>query len=1355
MAPFKKIRTYQNRTLTFGRSRNVFNDLLVKNLTKRLESSVNKSAEKSLETTFDKLLKGKTYNNVVYKQFPDNCITNGSTSSQCSYTKNSTDLRTESSNTIDKTTSNPLAKSSSNENSRPFISSTPALGKTNNVRNKSKKNSLIENDAEETTNCDNFEIHQENHSLVTSLGRSPIFTRSKLKALNGGVSENISTINETAKNSFLNCLQLKEIEQGDSSQVENSFHAPCKRNMSSAYCDYSHLNSRDYAKFERFVEKVSTPFLMNSRRDQEHRRKYKNVSHHKIKESVEVSKKAAVDLNCDVEKGFESLYLHDCNDGGGNRDERSIIFSEDCRYHSGKEQNQNSSLNQITELTNHTSNSVNLSTNVFDNDNIREGQNIVASTPIRNGKISNFLEQNYISSLVGKENSSYLNKLYYKTAYLSSYMYSSTNSNILKKHLGVIANSKKKKVEGRLKKRRNEKLKNLAVVLTRNPKLEQIMRKKRNNTRDVITIDLLNFTLVFSPKFVTKRRRINNGIKQECKGQSPTVLLTPLRVSEPGSQGSQASDESRFKGFPRNTSGEFDYFRNQPKVLLRKIDDLLHCGLLNKIESSNTIIDLTDSLVEKEIIDLTDSLTTSNTPTSKNNPSNYNVKDCYVMLNPIENTGKERKSNTQTTKMLSNYNLKDCYVMLNPIQNTGMGSNTQTTNIYSNYDLKDCYVPLSPIENTGKFSRKIENETNSKSIISKNCYVRLERNSKIINLLRENNNEDSLGEKVSTGMNSHGNNHLSSESEESHVINITDNSRSSHDTSIFNKNNCSDCEYIGTSINNELLVLPMKKMNDMETGREALRSTMSKQAKDTSKNSEKQGLTGSECSFYEEKRRTRLVVENEEPNIENASRCITSQNSYAADQADSSDVDIIDSSLNNDLLIAMKKKFNFETGKKFRRSLSMFKLATSNMSSAVVRTPDKNKSVDNSRRMSIKVVAVTPNKNQLSELESYAILSKDGFTPRREAHSEDFEKKFQSLFVSINDSRPTTPIERAVAHYTTARDIVLRKCGQTEPVIFEQCYPPRALQHCQKIGEGVFGEVFMFRDSYGSTTVMKVIPIEGDQIVNLEKQKTFEEILSEVLISTELSNLKHGKRNNTNAFTDVKKIRCVQGLYPDRLLELWELYDENKHSENDSPQIFNKDQLFIVLELANAGCDLEGFQFKNSQQSLAVFKQIVCALAVAETELQFEHRDLHWGNVLISVATEKNSVFILDGKEIVIDNKEAKATIIDFTLSRIEHEGVVIFNDLALDEELFSAKGDYQFEIYRLMQKNNGNDWQSFKPYSNILWLHYILDKAISGVHYRNTKSKLHRNSLAILRDYENKILDYQSATDFALNNFV
>lgn len=43
------------------------------------------------------------------------------------------------------------------------------------------------------------------------------------------------------------------------------------------------------------------------------------------------------------------------------------------------------------------------------------------------------------------------------------------------------------------------------------------------------------------------------------------------------------------------------------------------------------------------------------------------------------------------------------------------------------------------------------------------------------------------------------------------------------------------------------------------------------------------------------------------------------------------------------------------------------------------------------------------------------------------------------------------------------------------------------------------------------------------------------------------------------------------------------------------------------------------------------FFQIAVTLAVGESALNFEHRDLHWGNVLISETKDKKINFILDG----------------------------------------------------------------------------------------------------------------------------
>lgn len=103
------------------------------------------------------------------------------------------------------------------------------------------------------------------------------------------------------------------------------------------------------------------------------------------------------------------------------------------------------------------------------------------------------------------------------------------------------------------------------------------------------------------------------------------------------------------------------------------------------------------------------------------------------------------------------------------------------------------------------------------------------------------------------------------------------------------------------------------------------------------------------------------------------------------------------------------------------------------------------------------------------------------------------------------------------------------------------------------------------------------------------------------------------------------------------------------------------------------------------------FLQTACALAIAEASLQFEHRDLHWGNLLIT-QTEKDKMlsYRLNGTDFVMPACGIQVSIIDFTLSRITFDGVCIFNDLSLDPDLFTASGDYQFEVYKLMQKQNG-----------------------------------------------------------------
>lgn len=159
--------------------------------------------------------------------------------------------------------------------------------------------------------------------------------------------------------------------------------------------------------------------------------------------------------------------------------------------------------------------------------------------------------------------------------------------------------------------------------------------------------------------------------------------------------------------------------------------------------------------------------------------------------------------------------------------------------------------------------------------------------------------------------------------------------------------------------------------------------------------------------------------------------------------------------------------------------------------------------------------------------------------------------------------------------------------------------------------------------------------------------------------------------------------------------------------------------------------------------------KVAITLAIAEKRLEFEHRDLHWGNVLLSNTDESHITFKIDGKSIVVPTHGVKATIIDFTLSRMVANGVRLYNDLAHDDELFSASGDYQFDIYRFMKSRLDNCWERFEPYTNLLWLHYLVDKMINGARYKSSKSKKHRAAVDQLMQLRDELLDYKSAADY------
>jgi len=336
----------------------------------------------------------------------------------------------------------------------------------------------------------------------------------------------------------------------------------------------------------------------------------------------------------------------------------------------------------------------------------------------------------------------------------------------------------------------------------------------------------------------------------------------------------------------------------------------------------------------------------------------------------------------------------------------------------------------------------------------------------------------------------------------------------------------------------------------------------------------------------------------------------------------------------------------------------------------------------------------------------------------------------------------------------TAVEKLLTACTRPDIAMFDSVYSPEYMEGSMKVGEGAFGEVFLLGSVGDDRPVLKVVPIDGDIPVNGEVQTSVEDMFSEVVISGSLSKLREDSSNMTAGFVEVRGCHVFRGEYPPQLLKLWDVFNTENESENDRPDNLPNDQKFIALEFNNGGRDLEKFVFKHGTQAFQAWKQVAHALAVAEEEMEFEHRDLHWGNVLVKETSDKYVSFSLGGDTYQVETGGVITTIIDFSLSRLTMDDVTIYNNLSEDPTLFNAKGkdqpggDYQFDIYRKMKEVNKNSWEQFQPKTNILWLHYMLDKMTTEVYFSAKKTtKPHKSGMAKIRAMKSKLIeDFGSA---------
>jgi serine/threonine-protein kinase haspin len=302
------------------------------------------------------------------------------------------------------------------------------------------------------------------------------------------------------------------------------------------------------------------------------------------------------------------------------------------------------------------------------------------------------------------------------------------------------------------------------------------------------------------------------------------------------------------------------------------------------------------------------------------------------------------------------------------------------------------------------------------------------------------------------------------------------------------------------------------------------------------------------------------------------------------------------------------------------------------------------------------------------------------------------------------------------------------KASQYVRPILNEALSPLAAQSIQKFGswasrsanmfdvaklaEGSYGEVYKLHlreeacrpvvsksklaklKSYGDG-VFKVVPLRAKSGPGSKKFTSIDEIVAEVKMLKYLDPIP--------GFARFREIHVVQGRFPESFQNAWDHYKKTKEDcMNPNPsnkRAYPDTQLWAIIEMDDAGCELEKFTWSSIFQIYDIFWGVAMALARAEEYAMFEHRDLHLGNVCIRSTREDGCMDPPTEHDIARQSSSSgfgisalETTIIDYSLSRADlllsddPSGLTEIASSDLDKkQLFDAIGEDEDEI---MQRN-------------------------------------------------------------------
>ena len=324
-----------------------------------------------------------------------------------------------------------------------------------------------------------------------------------------------------------------------------------------------------------------------------------------------------------------------------------------------------------------------------------------------------------------------------------------------------------------------------------------------------------------------------------------------------------------------------------------------------------------------------------------------------------------------------------------------------------------------------------------------------------------------------------------------------------------------------------------------------------------------------------------------------------------------------------------------------------------------------------------------------------------------------------------------------------------------------------------KIAEASFGEVYRLsllkaHAALGKTdeSVLKIIALKPPTSTKRKMSKAAkkrtemmsdpEDVAAEVRLMQRMT--------CTPGFTNFREICVLQGRPGDAFAAAWSSWNNSQESKGKEVSVFpdpskkasySEDQLWAVIEMQDAGTDLENTKVANVWLAWDIFWGVVLALGKGEEAARFEHRDLHMGNICVSglnnAANCREADYVPTTSNKKLDFTGIETTLIDYTISRaemsiLEDEEDVAYLDLERDLALFEgdAEEEYQYEIYRYMRsamylgeplgdlwerwdeaEESGRTWKGYHPQTNLVWLHFVLHKLAEQIEWPSSGKRI------------------------------